>query len=79
MATRESKQALADTAALLEIDTQAARAYLRRVQVLAGPVPYAVIMSAVRLAESTDAGVVAGVAADLAARPGDPGDVPSGE
>jgi len=70
MATRESKQALADTAALLEIDTHAARTYLRRVQALAGQVPYVVIVNAMHLAESTDVEVVAAIAADLQAHTG---------
>jgi hypothetical protein len=66
MRARESKRALAEATALLETDTQAARAYLRDVQRLAGPLPYATIVAAMRAADSADAQVVAAVAAEKA-------------
>lgn len=72
MAVRESKQALADATALLRTDTQAARVYLREVQRRAGPLPYATIVAAMRAAGTTDAQVVATIAADLASPSPDP-------
>jgi hypothetical protein len=65
MAVRESKAALADAAALLGTDTKQARTYLRRVQHLAGPVPYATIVLAMRQAETSEVEAVAAVTAEL--------------
>jgi hypothetical protein len=45
---RGSKQALAEAAAVLGTDTVTARAFLRAVQHLAGPVPYDEIVVAMR-------------------------------
>jgi hypothetical protein len=59
MAMRDSKRALAQVAALLGTDTTAARAYLRRVQHLAGPVPYDAIAEAMRQTPGYDAEQVA--------------------
>lgn len=66
MGARESKRALAEAAALLGTDTQAARVYLRDVQRLAGPLPYATIVAAMRAVDSADAQAVAAVAAEMA-------------
>ena len=56
---RDSKRALADVAALLGVDTPAARTYLRAVQHLAGPVPYEQIAAAMRSVEDRSAESVA--------------------
>ena len=66
MGARESKRALAEAAALLKTDTQAARVYLRDVQRFAGPLPYATIVAAMRAADSSDVRNVAAVAAEMA-------------
>ncbi len=66
MATRESKKALAETAALLSTDTQGARTYLRQVQRLAGPIPYVAIVTAMRRAGTSQVAVVAALAAGIA-------------
>jgi hypothetical protein len=54
VAVRESKRALAEVAAMLGTDTAGARGYLRRVQHLAGPVPYDQIAAAMRQVEGHD-------------------------
>ncbi len=54
MAVRDSKRALAEVAAMLGTDTASARGYLRRVQHLAGPVPYDRIAAAMRAVEGHD-------------------------
>jgi hypothetical protein len=59
MSARESKQALAEAAALLGTDTREARAFLRAVQRLAGPLPYGTIVAAMRTTDHADAGAVA--------------------
>jgi len=56
---RDSKRALADVATMLGVDTAAARAYLRTVQHLAGPVPYDQIAAAMRSTEDRSAEAVA--------------------
>ncbi|HEX5997180.1 MAG TPA: hypothetical protein VFY84_18735 [Jiangellales bacterium] len=48
MPVRDSKRALADVAAMLGTDSATARAFLRTVQHLAGPVPYDQIAEAMR-------------------------------
>jgi hypothetical protein len=65
MAAKQSKRALAEAAALLATDTQAARAYLRGVQRLAGPLPYATIVAAMRAVGHADASAVAASASAL--------------
>jgi hypothetical protein len=67
VAARQSKRALAEAAALLAADTGAARAYLRDVQRLAGPLPYTTIVAAMRAAGRADTGTVAALAAEMAA------------
>jgi len=69
MPVRDSKRALAEVAALLGTDTTSARAYLRAVQHIAGPVPYDEIAAAMRAVEGHDAKRVAEVV--TAARAGD--------
>ena len=69
MAVRQSKQALADAAALLRTDTEAARVFLREVQSCAGPIPYATIVAAMRAANRADVQVVAPVAVDMVGQP----------
>ena len=64
MAERESKRALAEVAEMLGTDTVAARAYLRRVQHLAGPAPYESIAQAMRKVDGYAAEQVAAVIAD---------------
>lgn len=66
MAARESKRALAEAAALLETDAQAARLYLRDVQRLAGPRKFAEIVAAMRAVGGTDVQAVAAVVAGMA-------------
>jgi hypothetical protein len=61
---RDSKRALADVAALLGTDTTTARDYLRRVQHLAGPVPYEQIAAAMRQVEGFDVARVAALVAE---------------
>jgi hypothetical protein len=61
---RDSKRALADVAAMLGTDTASARDYLRRVQRLAGPVPYEQIAAAMRRVEGFDEARVAALVAD---------------
>lgn len=52
---RDSKLALREAATLLQRDRASARAYLRMVQGLAGrPLPYRVIVEAMRQTEKTD-------------------------
>jgi uncharacterized protein YbaA (DUF1428 family) len=69
MPVRDSKRALAEVAAMLGSDTATARGYLRRVQHLAGPVPYDQIAAAMRAVEGHDEEQVAQVV--TAARSGD--------
>jgi len=65
MPVRDSKRALAEVAAMLGTDTASARGYLRRVQHIAGPVPYDQIAAAMRVVEGFDeARVAALLAAD---------------
>jgi hypothetical protein len=59
MAVRDSKRALAEVAEMLGTDTAAARAYLRAVQHLAGPVPFDEIAIAMRPLEDRAAESVA--------------------
>jgi hypothetical protein len=66
MAVRESKQALAEAAGLLGTDTQKARAYLRHVQHIAGPIPYGTIVRAMRRADISSVETVAALAAETA-------------
>jgi hypothetical protein len=54
MPIRDSKRALAEVAAMLGTDTAQARAYLRAVQHLAGPVPYDQIAAAMRRVDGHD-------------------------
>jgi hypothetical protein len=54
MPVRDSKRALAEVAAMLGTDTAQARAYLRTVQHLVGPVPYHRIVAAMRRVEGHD-------------------------
>jgi hypothetical protein len=68
MPLRESKRALAEVAAMLGTDTADARNYLRRVQHLAGPVPYEQIAAAMRLVEGHDEQRVARLVADATSR-----------
>jgi uncharacterized metal-binding protein len=65
MTVRESKLALAEVAALLGTDTPTARTYLRDVQHFAGPVPFAKIVAAMRIAETTDAQSIAAVISEM--------------
>lgn len=66
MAVRTSKQALIETAALLGTDRARARRYLRSVQEASGtPVPYAMILTAMREAEAYDVQAVARLAVAL--------------
>jgi hypothetical protein len=64
---RESKRALAEAAVLLGTDAQSARVYLRDVQRLAGQLPFAVIVAAMRAAETTDMQAVAVAVATVTA------------
>ncbi len=64
MAVRDSKRALAEVAAKLGTDATSARAWLRSVQHLAGPVPYDQIAAALRTADSHDPQIVASVIAE---------------
>jgi hypothetical protein len=73
MAVRDSKRALAEVAEMLGTDTVAARGYLRRVQHLAGPVPYDEIAAAMRRVEGHDAERVAQVVASDHTTTGDQG------
>jgi hypothetical protein len=64
MPVRDSKRALAEVAAMLGTDTAGARNYLRRVQHLAGPVPYEQIAAAMRLVDGHDEQRVAALVAE---------------
>lgn len=66
MAVRESKRALAEAAALLNTDTHSARLYLRRVQRIAGPIPYSIIVAAMREADTSHVEAIAVLAAEIA-------------
>jgi len=76
MAIRESKQALAEAAELLGTDTRTARLYLRRVQGIAGPIPYGTIVTAMRRTDISQVEAVAAVAAELARQDKPPADPP---
>jgi hypothetical protein len=73
MAVRESKRALAEAAELLDTDTRNARLYLRRVQGIAGPIPYGTIVTAMRRTDVSQIEAVAAMAAEMALQDMPPG------
>jgi len=74
MAVRESKRALAEAAELLDTDTRNARLYLRRIQGIAGPIPYGAIVTAMRSTDISQVEAVAAMAAEMARQDAPPAD-----
>ena len=70
MGARPSKIALAEAARLLESDKNDAREYLRGLQRLAGsPIPYTVLVEAMKNNDSNDVTAIVRQAKQYAARP----------